>query len=80
MTDFSQFFIILFALANKNVGGDKLLLSPYIEQGELDKARELSRVRELSPHGVESYSGLLTVEKDCNSHLFFWFFPAAVME
>lgn len=57
-----------------------LFLTPYIEAGKLDEGRKLSAVKNL-PGGapkIESYSGFLTVSKEHNSNLFFWFFPPLV--
>ena len=62
--------------------GETLYLTPYIEAGDIENARELARVVDPLP-GVdtdapESYSGYLTVNDATNSNMFFWFFPAAV--
>lgn len=51
-----------------------LLLSPYIRNGQIIEAQELSRVVELE--GIESYSGFLTVNQTFDANMFFWFFPA----
>ncbi|CAG7819161.1 unnamed protein product, partial [Allacma fusca] len=55
--------------------GDALILTPLIEAGEIEKARELSRVRNFTD--VVSYSGYFNVNPKYNSSLFFWFFPSA---
>ncbi|CAF0777535.1 unnamed protein product [Adineta steineri] len=55
--------------------GQPLFLTPYLEQGKVDEARKLSSV-ELTPYTRQSFSGYLTVNKTCNSNMFFWFFPA----
>ena len=55
--------------------GEPLFLTPYLEQGKVDEARRLSAV-ELAPYKQQSFSGYLTVNKDFNSNMFFWFFPA----
>lgn len=52
--------------------GNPLFLTPFLEKGEVTEARKLSEVRS----NVKSYSGYLTVDKKCESNLFFWFFPA----
>lgn len=59
-----------------------LILTPFIEDGQVELGRNLSKVTELSSvaDGVESYSGFLTVNKKYNSNMFFWFFPALVRE
>ncbi|XP_076826848.1 putative serine carboxypeptidase CPVL isoform X2 [Brachyhypopomus gauderio] len=56
--------------------GKPLFLSPYIEEGKMDEARSLSLVGPLPGANVKSYSGYLTVNKNYNSNLFFWFVPA----
>ncbi|CAM2730452.1 unnamed protein product, partial [Rotaria socialis] len=53
-----------------------LFLSPYIESGQIDQARNLSRVNLQPDYSYPSYSGYLTVNKTLQSNLFFWFFPA----
>ncbi|XP_025092863.1 probable serine carboxypeptidase CPVL isoform X2 [Pomacea canaliculata] len=54
-----------------------LLLSPLIAAGQTHLAQEKSRVRCLSGSDVDSYAGFISVDKPvCDSHLFFWFFPA----
>ncbi|CAF3109717.1 unnamed protein product [Rotaria socialis] len=55
--------------------GEPLFLTPYLEQGQIEKARQLSSV-ELPPYKQQSFSGYLTVNKQYNSNMFFWFFPA----
>src|SRR5699024_4540330 len=57
-----------------------LFLTPYIEAGKLAEGRKLSEVKNL-PGGapfISSFSGFLTVNKQYNSNLFFWFFPPLV--
>ncbi|KAJ1100487.1 hypothetical protein NDU88_005572 [Pleurodeles waltl] len=58
--------------------GKPLFLTPYLESGRIQEARELSLVGQLPGYNVKSYSGYLTVNKTYNSNLFFWFFPAQV--
>ncbi|EEC09867.1 serine carboxypeptidase, putative [Ixodes scapularis] len=54
-----------------------LYLTPFIEDGRLDEAKSLSRVKSLGDvEDVPSYAGFLTVKKETGSNLFFWFFPA----
>ena len=57
--------------------GDPLILTPLIENGELDKARNLSMVR-CDYSEILSYTGFFTVNKKYNSNLFFWYIPAQV--
>lgn len=58
--------------------GKPLFLTPYLESGRIQEARELSLVGPLPGYNVKSYSGYFTVNKTYNSNLFFWFFPAQV--
>jgi hypothetical protein len=71
------------AEANADVGdvGEPLFLTPYIEAGNIEEARKLSKVGPL-PNGpnITSYSGYITVDKKLNSNMFFWFIPALVSE
>ncbi|XP_069684756.1 venom serine carboxypeptidase-like [Periplaneta americana] len=57
--------------------GLPLILTPYIETGDIETARNLSSVAG-GPfsNDVLSFSGYFTVNKDYNSNLFVWFFPA----
>jgi len=57
---------------------EALFLTPYIEAGKFEEARKLSEVKNLpnilGKHEVKSFSGFLTVNKEHNSNIFFWFF------
>ncbi|XP_069684769.1 venom serine carboxypeptidase-like [Periplaneta americana] len=57
--------------------GLPLILTPYIETGDIETARNLSSVAG-GPfsNDVLSFSGYFTVNKEYNSNLFVWFFPA----
>lgn len=60
--------------------GNPLFLTPLIEAGRLEEAKNLSRVGPLgTTKDVPSHSGFLTVNKAFDSNLFFWFFPAKVL-
>jgi vitellogenic carboxypeptidase-like protein len=56
--------------------GEPLFLTPYIESGQIDQARNLSRVNLQPDYSYPSYSGYFTVNKTLESNIFFWFFPA----
>ncbi|XP_071803134.1 probable serine carboxypeptidase CPVL [Asterias amurensis] len=56
--------------------GQPLFLTPYIEAGKIKQGQTLSQVGVLNGTTVASFSGYLTVNKDYNSNLFFWFFPS----
>lgn len=58
---------------------EPLLLTPYLRNGNILRAKQLARVTEVyRPQHVVSYSGYFTVDDQHNSNLFFWFFPATV--
>ncbi|XP_014368489.2 venom serine carboxypeptidase-like [Papilio machaon] len=54
---------------------EPLILTPFIEQGRIDEAKNASLVNPEMFLGFTSYSGYLTVNKTYNSNMFFWFFP-----
>lgn len=56
--------------------GEPLFLTPFLEKGQIELARNLSAVKLQPAYPYPSYSGFLTINKTCNSSLFFWFFPA----
>ena len=63
--------------------GDPLFLTPLIESGDIENARNLARVVDPLPglnaeDTPESYSGFITVDESLGSNMFFWFFPATV--
>lgn len=58
--------------------GEPLILTPLIENGKIDDARNQSFVSLQGAERLESYSGYFTVDKTYNSNMFFWFFPALV--
>ncbi|KAI3382580.1 hypothetical protein SNEBB_010424, partial [Seison nebaliae] len=53
--------------------GDPLFLTPYIESGKTEEGRQKSRITEWAYKG-KSHSGFITVDKKCNSNIFFMFF------
>ena len=57
--------------------GKPLFLTPFLQNDEIEMAKNYSRVRGLpGAENLESYSGYLTVNEEFNSNLFFWFFPS----
>nr|CAD7461718.1 unnamed protein product [Timema tahoe] len=57
--------------------GQPLILTPLIEAGDIQQARNASRVGSLDQTlDLESYSGFFTVDKKYDSNMFFWYFPA----
>ncbi|XP_052758564.1 venom serine carboxypeptidase-like [Galleria mellonella] len=55
--------------------GTALILTPYIEEGRIEEARNACAVDPQVFLGIRSYSGFFTVNKTYNSNLFFWYFP-----
>ena len=55
-------------------GEDPLILTPYLKNGQAQKARELAKVQGIG--SMESYSGFFTVNESFDSNIFFWYFPA----
>lgn len=62
------------SVGGKN-SGQKVIITPYIEAGKYDEAKNLTKVTPFKEN-IESYAGYVTVDKKCDSNLFFWFFPA----
>ncbi|CAG9790103.1 unnamed protein product [Diatraea saccharalis] len=56
--------------------GEPLILTPYVENGNITAGRELSRVHFTEYLNITSYSGFFTVNKAYDSNQFFWYFPA----
>lgn len=61
--------------------GDALYLTPLINSGQLNEARSRSQTGRIGGDELDyvlGYSGYLTVNRELNSNLFFWFIPALV--
>ncbi|KAF7288078.1 hypothetical protein GWI33_000131 [Rhynchophorus ferrugineus] len=56
--------------------GNPLILTPLIEQNKIQEAQNASLVTFNGFKNFTSYSGYLTVDKDYNSNMFFWYFPS----
>lgn len=56
--------------------GEPLFLSEFVEQGDFSSARNLSLVRHKEMEWLTSYAGYFTINRQLNSNMFFWFFPA----
>ncbi|XP_043283795.1 venom serine carboxypeptidase [Venturia canescens] len=69
-----------FPLSKKDAkdAGNPLFLTPLIEKGNIQDARKQATVQHEEMKDVNSYAGYLTVNKQFNSNMFFWFFPAQV--
>lgn len=60
----------------RSSAGDVLILSDYLKDNEVEKARELSVVNmEDLTANTPSHSGYINVDKEHNSNLWFWYFP-----
>ncbi|XP_032527798.2 venom serine carboxypeptidase-like [Danaus plexippus] len=55
--------------------GEPLLLTPFIENGDIESARNMSRVLFTEKIGFRSHAGFLTINAKYNSNLYFWYFP-----
>lgn len=60
--------------------GEALILTPFLEQGNIATARKLAEVPQELFLGIKSYSGYFTVDKKFNSNSFFWFIPATATD
>lgn len=60
---------------SKIVDTTPLLLTPYIENGSIEEGKRLALVTDLTPN-ITSYSGFFTIDKECDSNIYFWFFPS----
>jgi hypothetical protein len=63
--------------------GKPLFLTPFLTKGKWKEAQKMAKVdsQVFGPkvEDVESYAGYFTVNTpECNSNLFFWYFPAEV--
>lgn len=85
MEKISVLFLILTILVcrncanihDNNVFDEKpLILTPFIENNQIEKAKLLSKVDYIDFNSVASYTGYLTVNKSSNGNLFFWFIKA----
>ncbi|RWS25515.1 putative serine carboxypeptidase CPVL-like protein [Leptotrombidium deliense] len=61
---------------NKGDYGEPLFLTPLIESGKIEEAKQKSRVTLNLTFAPESYAAFITVNKEYNSNLFFWFFKS----
>ncbi|KAF5282416.1 hypothetical protein FQR65_LT14310 [Abscondita terminalis] len=53
-----------------------LILTPYLEKGNIEEARKAAEVKYDKIENIESHAGYFTVSKQFNSNMFFWFFPS----
>ena len=80
---------ILLCLISKNFLGEPLFITPYLKKGQWKKAQQLAKVDnkvfipgtwDTQIENIESYSGYFTVNTpECDSNLFFWYFPSEVI-
>jgi len=75
----TRFFLYLFPEEphfNQEEVGEPAFLTPLLEAGKLEEARQRSRVHLKEWPQMESYAGFFKVNETYNSHLYFWFFPS----
>ncbi|XP_076679453.1 venom serine carboxypeptidase [Andrena cerasifolii] len=65
-----------YSVRNDEDTGTPLFLTPLIESGKIDEARKRATVEHKEMDDVSSYAGYFTVNKEYNSNMFFWLFPA----
>lgn len=56
--------------------GQPVFLTPYIEKGQFEQARQASKVGPIDGVDQASYAGFMTVNASTNSNMYFWFFPS----
>lgn len=62
--------------ANPSVdAGDPLMLTPYLKNGSIELAQNLSIVTITEKIGYRSHAGFFTIDEKYNSNLYFWYFP-----
>ncbi|KAI8441867.1 hypothetical protein MSG28_005551 [Choristoneura fumiferana] len=66
---------IKFEADSSNFAGKPLFLTPFLKQGLIELAQNLSRVSITEYMGFTSHSGFFTIDPEINSNLFFWYFP-----
>lgn len=55
--------------------GEPLFLTPYLDQGAIDVAQNLSRVAMTEHMGIKSHAGFFTVDPQTHTNMYFWYFP-----
>ncbi|XP_063838438.1 vitellogenic carboxypeptidase-like [Ostrinia nubilalis] len=77
MAHLSYYNILIFNILHltycETFGGT--ILTPYIQNGSYSMARKLSTVDSKNFLGIKSHSGFMTVKKEYDSNIFFWYFP-----
>lgn len=62
-------------LSGRDRVGDPVFVTEDIDKGEIDKAQSRSNVQPVKGN-MTSYAAFFTVNKQFNSNMFFWYFPA----
>lgn len=57
--------------------GEPLIITPYLENDQIEEARAASLVTIEGFKEIPSYTGFFTVDKAFDSNLFFWFIPSS---
>ncbi|KOB76530.1 Carboxypeptidase [Operophtera brumata] len=55
--------------------GDPLMLTPYLNNGSIKLAQDLSLVTLTENIGFRSHAGFFTIDEKYGSNLYFWYFP-----
>ena len=73
---YSQVYLVKTFLSRHEEVGDPAFLTPFLEAGKIQEARQMARVHLEEWPQMESYAGFFRVNAKYNSHLYFWFFPS----
>ncbi|KAI5640693.1 serine carboxypeptidase domain-containing protein [Phthorimaea operculella] len=72
---FKTVCLVSICLTQSFTEDEAIILTPLITSRKIAAAREESIVdKDLIP-GIHSHSGFITVNEECDSNLFFWYFP-----
>ncbi|XP_053616890.1 venom serine carboxypeptidase-like [Plodia interpunctella] len=72
---FPYVYPVLKLEASHGDAGKPLMLTPYLKNGSISLAQNLSRVSITEKLGCRSYAGFFTVNETYNSNHYFWYFP-----
>lgn len=62
------------AQQNYKTVGDPLIITPFLKNGSISQAQNLSRVSLTEQLGFKSHAGFFTINEQFNSNLYFWYF------
>lgn len=55
--------------------GEPLMVTPFLKNGSINLAQDLSKVTITEKIGFRSHAGFFTIDETYNSNLYFWYFP-----